>query len=292
VIDALGTIAGLGIANSRFVAESLRASLLSALGGDDWHEIAAEYGRRFMSDPPSVFQSQLAGDLMILRQSLDWAESQAARLAAPRLMTLQGMAIANKGDVATAARWYRAARIAADRSEDHTLRQWVRGREAFRRGYEGASPGEVLAIAYGVHDIEAYLSVAQAYARIGEVSRALTELSNARRIHEVTDQSETTIYSMPPWRMALSSAYVYALMGDVDQCNRELDQVAPPASVKRWEAQLEIQRAVAYARAGEIKLGRETARNLMHSMPKEERSIVVLEMSREAMTPESRPTRR
>lgn len=280
LLAALGSVAATGVSGPRVMAESLRTSLLSALGGDDWAEIVAEYGRRFMTDSPAMFRTTLAGDLLVLRQSVVDSDSSTVRLAAPRLMTLQGMAIANAGDSGAAARWYRAARLAADRSDDERTRQWVRGRAAFRRGYEGAEPSEVLALASGVDDVEAHLAAAQAYARLDHEREALEALVRARRAHDASDQSETTIYAMPPWRMALSTSYVYALLGDVERCNSELDTVAPPSTVKRWEAQLEIQRAVAYAKAGDRRLGLDVARDAMHGH-NEQRSIVVTEMINE-----------
>jgi len=278
VLGALGTVVGLGVVDVRLVAESIRMSLLATLGVEDWDEVGVDYGRSFMSDSPTEFQARLSGDLLVLRQSMMESDSAQARLVAPRLMTLQGMVTANLGDAAGAARWYRAARLAADRTGDDTLRQWVRGREAFRRGYEGASPDEVRAIAGGVADIEAKLAVAQASARTGEDGLARIALDEARRIHEATDQSETTIYAMPPWRMALSSAHVYALMGDVTGCDGELRKVTPPPTVKRWESQLEMQRALAYAKAGDTAEGLHAARSVLRTISKEEHSIVLTEM--------------
>jgi len=138
-----------------------------------------------------------------------------------------------------------------------------------------------MAIASGVDDVEARLAIAQAYARMGESSLARIALDQARRIHEVTDQSETTIFAMPPWRMALSSAHVYALLGDVTKCHDELSTVAPPPTVKRWEAQLEMQRALASAKDGDTAAALDAARALLQSIPKEEHSIVLAEMFRE-----------
>jgi hypothetical protein len=282
VLSVLGTITGLGFAAPQIIAESLRESLLSAIGRDDWQEVAAEYGQRFMSDPPSLFKSRLTGDLLVLRQTIVTRESAASLLAAPRLMMLHGMITANLGDAASAARWYRAARITADGTRDMSLRQWVRGREAFRRGYEGGAPHEVLTLASGVEEVEAKLAVAQAYARLDQSAQARAVLDEARRLHNTTDQSESTIYAMPAWRMALSSAYVYALLGDVTGCDNELSAVAPPGIVKRWEAQREIQRAVAYKRSGDIATGAVIANKVMHDTPDEECSIILNEMYREA----------
>jgi transcriptional regulator with XRE-family HTH domain len=276
----LGTVSALGVSAPQLIAESLRESLLSACDTGDWPEIVAEDGQRFMIDSPTSFRTHLTGDLLVLRQSLSQTDALPTRLAAPRLMMLHGMVTANLGDAAKAARWYRAARLAADRARDDELRQWVRGRAAFRIGYEGAPPQEVLVLASDVHDVEAKLAVAQAFARLGAKAKALASLNEARRIHESVDQSETTIYAMPPWRMALSAAYVYALIGDVQRCDAELVEVSPPPFVQRWESQLKIQRAVACARSGDIVSGSQLAESVLRDTPKEERSIVLMEMYR------------
>lgn len=281
ILAALGRAASLGVSGSGVINESLRASLMAAMGGDDWEEIAHEYGSRFMTDHPLRFRTQLTGDLLILRQSLLESQSTAASLAAPKLMTLQAMALANAGETGTATRWYRAARIAADRSGDDNIRQWVRGREAFRRGYEGATPDEVIQLANGVHDVEAYLAMAAALARVGQPTQSIKALQSARRVHETTDQSESTIYAMPPWRMALSTSYIYALLGDVARCDHELRMVAPPDSVKRWESQAVLQSAVAHAKSGDRKYGQELSRQVLADT-KEPKSVVLAEMAKEA----------
>lgn len=282
VVFALGTLANVGVSARDYVAEALRGGIVSALGGDDWPELAVEHGRRFMADPPAVFRVRLAGDLLNLKGALERNESQHATAAAARMMTLQAMGTANLGDTAGAVRWYRAARIAADSTTDPTLQEWVRAREAFRRGYEGAAPQEVLAIAGGVQrQVEAFLAVAQAYARLGESAAALEALGDARRCHESADQGEGSIFAMPGWRMAVSAAYVFALLGRPNECLRELS-AAPPPTLRRWDAQYRLQQAVALCRSGDTAGGAAAAANVMRGLPEAQRSIVVVQMYREA----------
>jgi transcriptional regulator with XRE-family HTH domain len=285
VLALLGMAASAGVAAPPVFVEALRDRLLASLDLDDWEEIALDYGHRFMIDEPEELQRELTADLLVLRLSLTESDTLTARSAAPRLMLLNGMLLANTGDAQQGARWYRAARLAADRTDDTRLRQWVRGREAFRRGYEGADPREIVRIGESVDDVEAQLAVAQAYARLGEPKLAERGLSDARRIYERADQNEETIFAMPPWRMALSSAYVYALKGDVEHSESELAEVHPPASVARWEAQLEIQRAVALSHSGDQTAGSQLANLVMRATPAEERSVVLSEMCREAKKP-------
>jgi hypothetical protein len=178
-------------------------------------------------------------------------------------MTLHRMVLANLGDTPNAARWYRAARLAAGRAGEDDIRQLVRGREAFRRGYKGATPHEVLTVAAGVEDVEAKLATAQAYARIGEPAQARWALTEARRVHVSADQSATTIYAMPPWRVALTAAHMYALMGDVKGCDAELATVTHRIWLRDGEARLGIQRAVAYARSGAGIAGMQAANSVI-----------------------------
>jgi transcriptional regulator with XRE-family HTH domain len=283
VLAALGTLTAIGMPDPRLVSEALRSDLLSVLGGNDWNEISAEHGRLFVADSPDEFQVRLTGDLLVLRSALS-AGSNQANHAAPRLMMLQGMVTANLGDRDASSRWYRAARLAADASHDRKIRQWIRGREVFRRGYEGTPPERVLAEAANVDDVEARLASAQALARLQETSRAYADLVEARRLHEVCDQSEDTIYAMPHWRMALSAAHVYALAGDVTRCEDELALVAPPAVIQRWETQVDMQRAVAYGRSGDGSTAAQIVESTVNAGNFDERSVILAEMRKDALS--------
>lgn len=284
ILAAIHGITALAVTDPHLLGEALRVELLTRLGVDDWPDITDELGVRFCTDPPPVLRRQLAADLTVLGRHLQRDDPHAAA-AAPRLMTLYALTAANVGELHTAGRWYRAARYAADAHGDPALQQWTRGREAFRRGYEGLGPVGVLQLAAGVDDIEAYLAVAQAYARLGEDRQALAAIDAARRAHDHTDQSETTIYAMPVWRMHLTVAYCYALLGDVDACEREAAAVAPPPVVQRWEHQRDITRAVAHTMGGDPAAGRDMAWELLHDVAEANQGIVVAGMRREATGP-------
>jgi transcriptional regulator with XRE-family HTH domain len=280
LLTMLGGVAGLGVAAPHLAVELLRGELLDALGSEDWSELSEEYGQRFMTDPPDQLRTRLARDLLALRDALRGGGNGAARHAAPRLILIQGMMLANAGDTEDGARWYRAARLAADQTDDEHLKQWTRGREAFRRGYEGADPQVVLKLAADAEDVEARLAAAQAYARLDQHERSRRELEAAWRLYEAGDQDEQSIYAMPEWRMALSAAYVHALQGDVTGSDRLLDQVAPPKTVARWQAQRDMQRAVSLARARDTRNALALQRAVIDQAPEEERSAVLSQMCR------------
>jgi hypothetical protein len=142
----------------------------------------------------------------------------------------------------------------------------------------------VLAASADLDDVEARLASAQALARLQETSRAYTDLNEARRLHETCDQSEDTIYAMPHWRMALSAAQVYALAGDVTRCEDELALVVPPAAIQRWESQTEMQRVIAYAKSGDDSTASHIIESTVSSGNFDERSVVLTEMRREALS--------
>jgi hypothetical protein len=86
---------------------------------------------------------------------------------------------------------------------------------------------------------------------------------------------------MPEWRMILSSAYVHALLGDTATTDNLLDQVQPPPAVARWRPQRDMQRAVAYARARDVRTGMTIAETVLEHTTTDERSAVLSGMCSE-----------
>src|ERR1700735_2306560 len=106
-------------------AELLLRGFAAAIGDrpslDDWLGRVETYGYDYMTVGASELQPRLAGDLVVLQQQLDSPQrwSVAARLLALYAKTTPG--------ARDSARWYNLAVVAADRSEDHSVRAWVRG---------------------------------------------------------------------------------------------------------------------------------------------------------------------
>lgn len=289
---ALSAIPGVAIDSRAHFGEVLRESILRALGGNDWADLAAEHGRRFMTSTPQQFQTALAGDLLNLSSVIDPHGPGHTLTAAARMMTLHAMGTANVGDRWNARRWYRNARFTADLSKDAKTRAWVRARAAFRGGYEGVDPADTLAEAHGIDgEVEGYLALAQAHARLGHPETAMKCLGMARKAHEGADHDETSIFGMPGWRMALSASYVHALLGNPESTMRELT-AAPPPKLARWGAQHQMQTAVAISKAGDVITGTRLARDVMNALPESQRSIVLTQMYREAANSEYVTTRK
>jgi DNA-binding XRE family transcriptional regulator len=280
LLEVLAAVPAGGFSDSRRFVESVRSSLVAALGISEWDDIAEEAGRRFMTASAAQSQQQLAGDLLMMKHAMGGPDESAARRAAPRLLTLYAISTANTGDVAGAARLYRSAGRAADTLGDPHVRQWVRGRHAFRRGYEGAAPDEILNLAHGVDAVEAHLARAHTYAKLGQRANALDAVRSAERAYAHAEQVEGTIYGFQPWRLALSLAYVFALLGDVDNAGDYAAGIDPPAQMIRWRAQRDMQQAVVVARSGDPNTGRDLAAAVLKSLPREQRSALIVDMWR------------
>ena len=180
-------------AEGRFfgAAERIRRRLDDALLGatvsvtmlDHWEEMAAEYGRLYMTVPPMRLLCDVLLDLGDVRrmceqrQPLEFAE-RLCQLAA-RLAGLAGMTMIDVGDQRLARSFFSTARTAADETGDRQLRAWVAVREALVPLYYG-DPAQAAAAARASADLAGQRPcVASAMAPIVE-ARALARLARAR----------------------------------------------------------------------------------------------------------------
>jgi tetratricopeptide (TPR) repeat protein len=211
-------------------------------------------------------QSALLGDLLVLREHLPEDSRRELRAVAAKLTTLYAMTIASIGDTKRAVGWYWTAKRAADASQDPHLAAWVRGREVLRSDYDGcATPDEILALvrrSSGLFDgpsvarMEIMVAAARAYARLGEHKQALDAYVQAKQayngIPHLTNDAES-MYYLPEWRFRLRGAFVHAMAGDVAAVDQIIAEIAAarPANLLRWGVQMDLNRALADARAGD-----------------------------------------
>ncbi len=180
-------------AEGRFfgAAERIRRRLDDALLGatvsvtmlDHWEEMAAEYGRLYMTVPPMRLLCDVLLDLGDVRrmceqrQPLEFVE-RLCQLAA-RLAGLAGMTMIDVGDQRLARSFFNTARTAADETGDRQLRAWVAVREALVPLYYG-DPSQAATAARASADLAGQRPcVASAMAPIVE-ARARAWLARAR----------------------------------------------------------------------------------------------------------------
>jgi hypothetical protein len=104
--------------------------------------------------------------------------------------------------------------------------------------------------------MEIMVAAARAYSRIGEHGQAHAAYERAARayngIAHLTTDAESMFY-LPEWRFRLRGAFVYAMAGDTAAVDRILGEVAAarPVGLLRWGVQVDLNRALAAAHAGD-----------------------------------------
>jgi transcriptional regulator with XRE-family HTH domain len=280
LIAALARTGAIGLAGPAALSEAIRISILDRFSApESWTDRMAYLGEQFIAAPASTTHHTIGVHLLALLD--ERTVTPETRDAAARLMLLRATTTANLGDIHGAKDWYRAACKTAKDSGDKRLMTWVYGRHATRRGYENATPGDVLAGAAEIDCTEAHLASSHAYARLGRRREAIAALDDARRVYPQTDQAEGTVYAFQPYRLQLAEAYTWALFGDVTKTERLIACISIPGPLARFEAQRGLTVAVAMARAGDRESALIQRDAVMREHPDEQTSMILTSMIEE-----------
>ncbi|MFV2115197.1 helix-turn-helix domain-containing protein [Micromonospora sp. LOL_025] len=281
--------------------ELIRCGFTAALAGrrdseDRWRDRVDQYGRDYMEIGADSLQTRLAGDLVVLQQQLD---SPTMWATAARALTTYGK---TTKDPTEAIGWYDTARIAADRSDDLTVRVWVRGRAAIALAYEGAAlpvakryADEAIALSDrpSLGRLQALMARAHVAAGRGDIAGAITADEDARRVfdHAASPDGEISDAAVPAWRMATFRSMLYARLGIVgpgEQAQTDADRLRPPP-LTRFATHIELHRALMMAKSGDRSGGLAYARRAWATLPADRRSqtlgLVLQEVERAARRP-------
>ncbi|MFF5172301.1 helix-turn-helix domain-containing protein [Micromonospora sp. NPDC000089] len=281
-----------GVVGPVVAGELIRAGFTAALDGrgaeEDWRERVDQYGRDYMAVGAAALQARLAGDLVILQQHLDtprmWSH-------AARALVTYGKTTSNPAE---AIRWYDLAATAADRSDDLSVRIWVRGRAAIALAYEGAalpSAQRYADHALGLSDrpslgrVQALMAGAHVAAGRGNREAAIALDTDARRAfdHVASADGEVSDTAVPPWRMATFRSMLYARLGmpgPGGEAQEEADRTRP-VGLPRFATHVELHRGLTMAKAGDRAGGVAYARRAWEALPAERRSQSLALMLRE-----------
>jgi tetratricopeptide (TPR) repeat protein len=167
----------------RRLDEALLGATVSVAMLDHWEGMTGEYGRQYMTVPPTRLLCDVLLDLGDVRrmcqqrQPLEFVE-RLCRLAA-RLAGLAGMTMIDAGDHRLARSFFSTARTAADETGDRHLRAWVAVRESLVPLYYGDA-AQAAAAARAAADLAGHQPcVAGVMAPVVE-ARALARLARAR----------------------------------------------------------------------------------------------------------------
>ena len=195
-------------------ADQVRRQLDGALLGrtvsrtmlDQWEEITAGYGARYMTEPPLRLLCDVLLDLHDIRrmcaerQPVECAE-RLCRLAG-QLAGLTGMAMIDLGDQRLARSFFRTARTAADETGDRRLRAWVTAREALVPLYYG-DPREAAALARAGTDLAGRRPCAAGIIAPVVEARALARLAGRGRrealdrVRRAMDRAHDALSELP-----------------------------------------------------------------------------------------------
>ncbi len=286
-VDRRGLLTGVaaGVVAPIAVSELIRKGFTAALGSqrpeDEWQQQVTEYGRDYMSVGAAHLQNRLAGDLVVLQQHL---ETPALCGVAARLLTVHGKTVPSDDGARSAARWYKLAALAADRSGDTAVRVWTRGRAALALAYEGAglnTASELADQALTLSDkpsigrLNAFLAKAHVAGVRGDKKMAIAELEQAKRVFDQAGSDEQiSDFAVPEWRMATVSSMLLSRLGDPRAVEaQETADRTRPATLPRFVTHIELHRGLMIAKAGDVPGGIAYAQSALDRLPPERHSL-------------------
>jgi tetratricopeptide (TPR) repeat protein len=278
--------------------ESMRHGLNHALAErhattdiDEWHEIALEYGHTYPITAPGELLKTLLVDLYGLQAAIgrypngDETQRELRQVGA-MLSAFTAQTVANLGYLREARRWWRTARQAADDSEDRYAMLWIRGREVVRAGFEHRPLTAILRL---IDEAEARIDVsppvaalpeflsgkAQTLALMGQAVSADTE-TTLIRLRKVFDAlpyalrvANDSIFTWGEERLRFTESLAYTYLGDFRRADAAQNQALAlyPAGDLRSPAQIELQRALCMAGAGDVLQSIQHAQAIVSGLP-------------------------
>ncbi len=254
------------------------------LSVEDWMAKVDAYAADAMKIGTSEMQVRLASDLVLLQSRL--TEPRMWGVAA-RMMVLHGAPLVSLTDIAATEHWYRSATTAADRSEDISVRVWVRGRSALNMAHPSASLRGCRALASeavelpakaSVGKLTALISLANVAALSGNAAESRAKLHEAKQTFEVVGSTGhvASEYVVPEWRMNVDESLVLSRLGDCAAENAHEQAAATiPAEFSRFATHVDLHRGLALAKAGDRIGGVAHARDALSRLPVGKHSVAL-----------------
>ncbi|WP_426509479.1 helix-turn-helix domain-containing protein [Dactylosporangium sp. McL0621] len=284
---ALGTYAPL-----RSSAEHASSVLGTA---EDWREAAWEYGFTYLSQSRSAFLRELAPDLVAIQRQMTAIEDEreAKQLASvgAQLAALMAMACTHLRYFREARHAWRLARRLGVRSGSTEAQAWVQGHEITSAIYLQRPVSVVLQLVNQATVLEGrtfagsaelLAGKAQIFAALGRKEDALAAISQANatfdRLPDAIVQQSDSIFGWPEDRIRHAEAYVHARIGGNQVANASIDRALRLYDSSRTisKAQLELHRALALIRSGEVGEGTRHATWALNTVPSNHLGQLVL----------------
>lgn len=274
-------------------AEPLRDAFEAAVAADAgdrdadaWERVAQDYAREVGWAPAALLQPELSTDFAELTRLVPTARGTAqTRLVhtAAQLAALMAITLTNLGEGRAARRWWRTAARAADQTGDHQVAALVRGRAAVFSLYAGTprlsvvdAAEEAIAVGQGVPCtgvVSGHAAKAQALAELGRHDEATATLEDLRGIFErLPDTVRNERGSQWGWsngRLHYVTSLVHTCAGNVVSAIAAQDAALAVYPVRNWQARAQIQmhRAGALIRAGDVDEGARHMTRVLEGLP-------------------------
>jgi transcriptional regulator with XRE-family HTH domain len=238
---------------------------------DEWERIASDYAHQVHIQPPSRTLPVLTADFAELydhiRQAGGALRTRMIHSAA-QLAALTAITFVFLREHLVAQRWWRTARHAAVAVGDPRLSALITGRHAIMSLY-GAAPERVLAladrsIALGkaqpcVGVLDGWAARAQTLARIGQDEDARKALDRVVDLYERLPSNDDHVsqWSWTARKLYFVESEIHSFAGRVDPAFRAQCAALPlyPSTSFQGPAQIEVHRATALIRSGQIESG-------------------------------------
>lgn len=278
-------------------AEPLRDAFDAAVAADAgdrdadaWERVAHDYAREVGWARAALLQPELAVDFAELTRLLSAARGTArTRLihTAAQLAALMAITLTNLGEGRAARRWWRTAARAADQTGDHQAAALVRGRAAVFSLYTGTArttvidaAEEAIAVGHGspcAGVASGYAARAQALAELGRHDEAAAALDDLRGVFEqLPDAVRSERGSQWGWsvgRLHYVTSLVHTCAGNIGSAMAAQDAALAVYPQRNWQirGQVEMHRAGALIRAGDVDEGARHMTQVLSALPAEQR---------------------
>ncbi|MDG4802299.1 helix-turn-helix transcriptional regulator [Micromonospora sp. WMMD980] len=302
VLQAAGSLVALPTADRLFGLEVLRHGLNAAMGVDvdEWSDIVSDYGRAYYQQSQDRLMTQLSRDLTVLQHQLTAADDRKRPVllrAAGQLSVIVALSLVASGHALLARRWWISAQRAADESGDPDTRVLTRAWDVVNGCYDGRTPPAVLALS------ETALPLAQASSaascgllagraqalslagRHGEAVATVRRLAeHVERLPAQVAEDVESLWGWPEHRLRHTESWVYTHSGDRQAALAAQDRALElyPASQARLRTQVQLHRATALIRDGDVPDGLRVAVDMVDRLPQEQRNELVYAVARQA----------
>ncbi|MGI5419694.1 hypothetical protein [Actinomadura luteofluorescens] len=263
---------------------------------DTWERVAHDYAHEVGWASAAALQPELAADFAELARLVPTAPGTAQlRLihVAAQMAALMAINLTNLGEGRAARRWWRTAARAADHTGDHATAARIRGRAAIFALYTETprlsvveAAEEATMVGRGIPDgiVNGHAAKAQALAELGRHDEAKDALEDLRGVFEQLPgavQTERSSWGWSVGRLHFVASLVHTCAGNVGPALEAQDAALDVCSAQSWKfrCQVEMQRAGALIRAGDVDEGVHHMTQVLEGLPAEQRSDGLLQGS-------------